>query len=100
MSNQVITLKNVLDRIDILTNAVLSNKQILNLEEAAAFTGVAVSYLYKLTSNQQIPHFKPRGKMIYFDRTELEEWLRQGRVNCTRDIDIKAARPQRKQKSR
>jgi excisionase family DNA binding protein len=91
MSSQVITLKNVLDRIDILTNAVLSNKQTLTMEEAAAFIGVAVSYLYKLTSSQQIPHFKPRGKMIYFDRAELEEWLRQGRVSSIGDIDRKAA---------
>ena len=91
MTNAIITLKNVIDRIDILTNAVLSNKQILNIEEASAFTGLATSYLYKLTSTQEIPHYKPRGKMLYFDRSELESWLRQGRVSSAADIDKKAA---------
>lgn len=91
MTNQVVTLKDLMERVNILTTAVLSNKQTLTLEEAAAFIGVAVSYLYKLTSTQQVPHFKPRGKMIYFDRSELEEWLRQGRVNSIGDIDRKAA---------
>ncbi len=76
---------------EILTKAVLSNKQTLNLEEAAAFTGLATSYLYKLTSTQEIPHYKPRGKMLYFDRSELETWLRQGRVKSITEIDREAS---------
>jgi excisionase family DNA binding protein len=76
---------------EILTKAVLSNKQTLNLEEAAAFTGLATSYLYKLTSTQEIPHYKPRGKMLYFDRSELETWLRQGKVKSITEIDREAA---------
>lgn len=85
------TLKDVVNRLDILTNAVLSNKTTLNIEEAAAFTGLTASYLYKLTSTQQIPHYKPRGKMLYFDRAELETWLKQGRVKTLDDIDNEAA---------
>lgn len=85
------TLQDVIKKIDILTNAVLSNKQILNIDEAAAFTGLAPSYLYKLTSTQQIPHYKPRGKMVYFDRSELESWQKQGRVSSLEEIDRKAA---------
>jgi len=91
MTNPVLTLQTVLDRIDILTSAVLSNKQILSLSEASAFTGLATSYLYKLTSTQEIPHYKPRGKMLYFDRSELESWLKQNRVNSNADIERKAA---------
>ncbi|MEQ1528139.1 MAG: helix-turn-helix domain-containing protein [Methylococcaceae bacterium] len=80
------TLQDVIQKIDILTNAVLSNKQTLSIEEAAIYTALSVSYLYKLTSTQQIPHFKPRGKIIYFDRSELDEWLRQNRVKTTEEI--------------
>jgi excisionase family DNA binding protein len=75
-----ITLKNVIDRLDILTAAVLCNKDTLSVEEAAAYTGLTMSYLYKLTSTQEIPHYKPRGKMLYFDRSELEGWLKQRKV--------------------
>ena len=91
MTNPIITLQSVIDRIDILTSAVLSNKQVLNIDEASAFTGLATSYLYKLTSTQEIPHYKPRGKMLYFDRSELESWLRQGKVNSAANIQQKAA---------
>jgi len=87
-----ITLQNVLDRLEILTSAVLSNKQTLNLKEAAAFTGLAESYLYKLTSSQEIPHYKPRGKILYFDRSELEAWLKKGKVKTTNSIDQEAGR--------
>ena len=90
MTQPIVTLQSVIDRIEILTHAVLSNKQTLNIDEAAAFTGLAVSYLYKLTSAQEIPHYKPRGKMLYFDRSELENWLRQGKVNSHAEIERKA----------
>jgi excisionase family DNA binding protein len=85
------TLQAISERLETLTRAVLSNKQTLNLEEAAAFTGLATSYLYKLTSTQEIPHYKPRGKMLYFDRSELEAWLRQGRVKSIADINREAS---------
>ena len=91
MSNQIITLSDVNAKLDILTNAVLSNKQTLSIEEAAIYSALSVSYLYKLTSTQQIPHFKPRGKIIYFDRSELDEWLRQNRVKTTAEIEAAAA---------
>ena len=90
MNLKIVTLQSVIDRIDILTSAVLSNKQTLNLKEAAAFTGLADSYLYKLTSTQEIPHYKPRGKMLYFDRSELETWLRRGKINSSLEIQQQA----------
>jgi excisionase family DNA binding protein len=90
MSNQIITLSDVNAKLDILTNAVLSNKQTLSIEEAAIYSALSVSYLYKLTSTQQIPHFKPRGKIIYFDRSELDEWLRQNRIKTTAEIQAAA----------
>lgn len=41
------------------------------------YIGVSESLLYKLTSGKEIPHYKPRGKMIYFAKEELDEWLMQ-----------------------
>jgi len=90
MKNNIITLSDVSAKLDILTNAVLTNKQTLSIDEAAIYTALSVSYLYKLTSTQQIPHFKPRGKIIYFDRSELDEWLRQNRVKTTDEIQTEA----------
>ncbi|MEI6268415.1 MAG: helix-turn-helix domain-containing protein [Methylococcaceae bacterium] len=90
MSTQTLTLQDIINRLDILTSAVLSNKQTLSIEEASAFTNLTVSYLYKLTSTQEIPHYKPRGKMLYFDRSELESWLKQGKVQTLEALDNKA----------
>lgn len=89
--NKSITLSDVINKLDILTNAVLSNKNALTIEECAAYINVSVSHLYKLTSTQQIPHYKPRGKMVYFDRAEIDDWLRQNRVATTSEIEQKAA---------
>lgn len=68
----------------------LTSKKVLTFDEAAQFTGLSKSYLYKLTSQQRIPHFKPTGKLVYFDREELEAWLAQNRVHTAREIEDKA----------
>lgn len=49
-------------------------EETLTIEEAAAFLGFKKSYLYKLTSTRQIPHFKYGGRIILFDRAALEMW--------------------------
>lgn len=48
------------------------------------YIGVSESLLYKLTANKEIPHYKPRGKMLYFAKEELDEWLLQ---NCEPTVD-------------
>ena len=49
----------------------------LTLVEAAKFLDLSPSHLYKLTSERKIPHFKPNGKKIYFDESELIQWLKR-----------------------
>jgi len=57
----------------------INSKEVLNFQEACQFLGLSSSYLYKCTSQGQIPHYKP-SKKIYFNRQELVEWLQQNRV--------------------
>lgn len=68
----------------------LATKEVLTFAEAALFTGLSKSYLYKLTSGQKIPHYKPSGKLCYFNRTELEKWLTQNRVSTSVEIEEQA----------
>ena len=63
------------ERIDNLEKRAISSKDILTLQEASIYIGVSLSQLYKLTSTQSIPHYKPRGKMCYFEKKELDAWL-------------------------
>ena len=48
-------------------------------KEACAYLGYAPSYLYKLTYRKVIPHYKPTGKIIFFSKTELDEWIFKSR---------------------
>jgi len=47
----------------------------LSFKEAASYLGFAPSYLYKLTYRKVIPHYKPTGKMLFFSKCELDEWI-------------------------
>lgn len=59
---------------ELLSTIAINNKEIMNVDEASLFLKVSKSLLYKLTSTNGIPHYKPSKKLIYFKRTELEEW--------------------------
>jgi excisionase family DNA binding protein len=50
-------------------------KRVLNINEASEMLGFTKSYVYKLTSQGVIPHSKPNGKTLFFDRIKLEEWM-------------------------
>jgi excisionase family DNA binding protein len=53
----------------------VSQKEILTLAEAALYTGLSKSFLYKKTSLRQIPFYKLEMKLIYFKRTDLDQYL-------------------------
>jgi len=63
------------------------NKETLNLKEAAKYLNVSCSHLYKLTYSKQIPHYKPRGKQVFFERKELDRWLLQNRQTTKAEIE-------------
>lgn len=64
-------------RLDKIEDMLFTNKGMLTSQEAADYMGISLSMLYKMTSTLEIPHYKPRGKMVYFDKLELEEWMRK-----------------------
>lgn len=70
----------------ITANTAYMTKEVLTSDEAARYMGISKSYLYKLTMNRQIPHYKPMGKMVYFNRLELEQWLQSNR--CATDVEL------------
>lgn len=66
-------------RIEVLENLIRDAKQVLTLEEAALYMGVSKSSLYKMTHKHELPFFRPNGKLIYFEKAELLNWMRQNR---------------------
>lgn len=76
---------------DLVTaNILLCTKEVLTAREASAYMGVSMSHLYKLTMQGAVPHYKPQGKMVYFNRAELEAWLQTNRVATSAEIADRA----------
>ena len=67
--------KSILNRLNKVEKLLTEQKTVLSFSEAAEYTGFSRSYLYKLTSAGIIPHYKPTGKMLYFKKSEIDEWL-------------------------
>ena len=62
----------------------------MRFDEASKFLNLSKSYLYKLTSGNLIPHYKPQGKMLFFERADLEAWLRQNPIKTQAQIEQEA----------
>jgi len=85
---ELIEIKEQLNRIE---SGLLLQKKVLTFDEISQFTGLSKSFLYKLTSTGRIPHFKPHGKVIYFDRSQVEAWLLQNPIKTADTIEKEAA---------
>lgn len=83
--------KSIEQRIEELEALVYATKNVLSFDEASKYLNLSKSYLYKLTSAQQIPHYKPQGKMIYFEKDALDAWLRQNPVKTQTQISQEAS---------
>ncbi len=67
----------LMERIATLEENMYSAKNSLTLAEAAKYLGISKSMLYKHTYTGIIPCYRPGGKMLYFERAELDNWVRQ-----------------------
>ena len=74
----------------------ITQKEVLSASEAASYMNVSLSHLYKLTAERKVPHFKPMGKMVYFNRLELEEWLQTNRVATDAELEQQAQKLNKK----
>jgi excisionase family DNA binding protein len=77
-------IKEVLDRI--LEHQYLQ-KEVLSFEEACSYCGISKSKMYKHTSSNNIPYYKPEGKLIFFKKEELDEWLLRNRQSTKEEMD-------------
>ena len=75
---------------NVVDKTLFCTKEVLTSDEAARYMGISRSYLYKLTMRKEIPHYKPMGKVVYFNRAELEQWLQSNRVSTTSEVEQKA----------
>lgn len=74
-----------LKRIEEMT--VLSAKRMLSVRDASLLTGFKESYVRKLVEESKLPHYRPSGKMIFFDRDEIESFLRTNRIPSAQELE-------------
>ena len=86
MSNRI--LENLID----IKLLMLTQKEVLNITELSAFTGMSKSLIYKLTADKMIPHHKPHegAKIIYFKKKEIVRWMTSYRVITIDEIKSEA----------
>ncbi|APZ46646.1 DNA-binding protein [Polaribacter reichenbachii] len=67
-------------------NSIISNKNIntaypelIDVKALADYLKVSTSFIYKMTSSNQIPHSK-KGKKIYFDKEKVTNWALESSV--------------------
>lgn len=72
-------------------DTLLAAKNVLTMDDVALYTGYSKQHLYRLTSKKQIPHYK-RGGTCFFDKAELEEWMRGTRISTDEEVSANASR--------
>ena len=69
----------------------IGSKQALTMSDAAFLTGLSKSHLYKMVCGKKIPYYKSQGgKLTYFDKNELNDWMLKHRVSTTAEIEQQA----------
>ncbi|MFP3042049.1 helix-turn-helix domain-containing protein [Treponema primitia] len=62
----------------------------MNLSEAAAYTGLSKTYLYKLIHLKKIPCYKPTGGRVFFKREELDQFIFRGKQSADYELNMLA----------
>jgi excisionase family DNA binding protein len=58
----------------------------LTVEEAAAFLGISISTVYKLTHRKEVTYHQPGGKLIHFKRSDLEKYRNSRKRTSNNDL--------------
>jgi len=64
-------------------------EQLLTIQQAAEFLSLSVPTLYSKVSRGELPVMK-RSKRLYFSRTELMEYIKEGRKKTNAEIEQEA----------
>jgi len=71
--------------------------ELFNVTQAAKFLDMAVPTLYSKVCRREIPVNK-KGKRLYFYKSELQEWIKEGRKRTLHEINTSIEFRQKKRK--
>lgn len=64
----------------------LAAKSTLSIDDVCLLYGFSRSTIYKMTSSKAIPHYR-RGKLLFFDKAELDQWCKECRINTQAEAE-------------
>ena len=85
MENQII-----IQKLSEIQKHIFVLKPVLTVEELSDYTGFKKSYIYKLVHANLIPYSKPNGKVLFFDRKKIDEWLLSNNTKSRNEIEKEA----------
>ncbi len=59
--------------------------RLLTIQQVAAYVGLSHHTIYRFVSQRKIPHVK-LGKVLKFDRTEIDRWIASYAVKVQRSV--------------
>jgi excisionase family DNA binding protein len=84
------TLQKQDERLKNIESLLSLQKNVLNIDEVCTLTGLSKSHIYKLTCYQKLPFYK-QAKHLFFDRAEIENWLKENRFKPSDELKKEAA---------
>lgn len=66
-----------------------AENKFLTVTEVSKMLNISTGAIYNMTSTRQIPFFKKGGR-VYFDKKEIDEWIRQDRRKTIKQLQVEA----------
>ena len=71
--------------------SLIAAKNVLNIKEAAIILGMTVRGVRENVRKHILPCYKPNINLLYFKKSELEDWMMQNRSKSIAEIESEAA---------
>jgi excisionase family DNA binding protein len=62
-------------------------EELMSIDEVAVFLKLSKPTIYGFCSSRKIPYSK-KGKRLYFNKTEINDWISQGRIKTLVERNI------------
>ena len=63
------------------------NLELLDLNQAAEYLKLKPSYIYSLIHLKKLPYYKPLGKRVYFDKSELNKLIKEAKIKSVDEVE-------------
>ncbi|UMB52964.1 helix-turn-helix domain-containing protein [Lutibacter sp. A64] len=82
----------IFQKLEEIKNYLFLQKTVFNFDEACMYCCISKSKMYKHTSTNNIPFYKPEGKLIFFKKEDLDKWLLRNRQSSRDELQREATK--------